>query len=65
MTNIIKIRRNKMCYNGCNFENKEGGCKKPFNKICPAEIDIDPENSEIRQDRLDYLQKKLKGEKEK
>lgn len=54
-----------MCYNGCNFENKEGGCKKPFNKICPAEIDIDPENSEIRQDRLDYLQKKLKGEKEK
>ena len=28
-------------------------------------IDIDPENPDTLQDRLDYLQKKIKGEKEK
>ena len=28
-------------------------------------IDLDPENPDTLQDRLDYLQKKLKGEKEK
>ena len=28
-------------------------------------IDLDPENPDTLQDRLDYLQKKIKGEKEK
>ena len=37
-----------MCYSGCRYENKNGGCKKPANKICPEKLneekEDDPEN---------------------
>ena len=26
-----------MCYNECEFENRNGGCNKPVNKQCPDE----------------------------
>ena len=26
-----------MCYSGCQFENRNGGCKKPFDKLCPSD----------------------------
>ena len=28
-----------MCYSGCPYENRNGGCKKPINKICPQIAD--------------------------
>ena len=28
-----------MCYCGCSYENRNGGCGKPFNKICPQIAD--------------------------
>ena len=24
-----------MCYSGCQYENRSGGCNKPGNKCCP------------------------------
>lgn len=32
-----------MCYSGCEFENRSGGCKKPYDKICPMEIEEEKE----------------------
>ena len=28
-----------MCYCGCQYENRNGGCNKPANKICPETLD--------------------------
>lgn len=51
-----------MCYSGCKYENRAGGCSKPYNKKCPADIDEKIEEIEkISEDSvkkfnsLDYL----------
>lgn len=37
-----------MCYSGCQYENRNGGCNKPGNKVCP-EIEYEF-NEEIEED---------------
>lgn len=43
-----------MCYCGCQYENRNGGCNKPANKICPETLDDwDEEEKEGENDRTD------------
>lgn len=28
-----------MCYSGCQYENRNGGCNKPYDKGCPEKED--------------------------
>ena len=37
-----------MCYSGCKYENRQGGCKKPYDKKCPMEIDEKLQEEKIK-----------------
>ncbi len=39
-----------MCYCGCQYENRNGGCNKPVNKICPETLDDWDEEEEEGED---------------